>query len=107
MMNNRMKSFGLVLAGAVSASVLWHVFDPATAATKADYYKQLNLFGDVFDRVRADYVEQPDEAKMVEAAINGMPAYTMAIDRPGEANCQGGDDTWWIIGLDGETIREL
>ena len=74
MMNNRMKSFGLVLAGAVSATVLWHVFDPATAATKADYYKQLNLFGDVFDRVRADYVESPDEAKMVEAAVNGMLA---------------------------------
>ena len=42
------------------------------AASNADTYKQLNLFGDVFDRVRADYVEPPDEAKMIEAAINGM-----------------------------------
>ena len=38
------------------------------------HYKQLNLFGDVFDRVRADYVEDPDEQKMIEAAINGMLA---------------------------------
>ncbi len=35
-------------------------------------YRQLNLFGDVFERVRADYVEPTDDAKLVEAAINGM-----------------------------------
>jgi carboxyl-terminal processing protease len=72
--NNKVKSFGLVLAGAVSATVLWHVFGEAIAATKSDHYKQLNLFGDVYDRVRADYVEDPDEEKMTEAAINGMLA---------------------------------
>ena len=73
--DNRLKSFGLVLAGAVSATVLWHVFGDALAASSnADHYKQLNLFGDVFDRVRADYVEDPDEQKMTEAAINGMLA---------------------------------
>ena len=70
--NNRVRSYGLVLAGAVSATVMWHVFDTAIAASNADTYKQLNLFGDVFDRVRADYVEDPDESKMIEAAINGM-----------------------------------
>jgi carboxyl-terminal processing protease len=37
-----------------------------------DTYKQLNLFGDVFERVRSDYVEQPDDSKLVESAINGM-----------------------------------
>ena len=63
-----------MLAGAVSATVLWHVFGAAIAASNADTYKQLNLFGDVFDRVRADYVEEPDENKMIEAAINGMLA---------------------------------
>ena len=35
-------------------------------------YSQLNLFGAVFERVRAAYVEKPDEAKLVEGAINGM-----------------------------------
>src|SRR3954471_18234173 len=71
-MRNTMKSFGLIMAGAVSATVLWHAFDAATAASNADTYKQLNLFGDVFDRVRSDYVEQPNDEKLIEAAINGM-----------------------------------
>ena len=71
-LNNHVRTFGLILAGAVSATVLWHVFGSAIAASNADTYKQLNLFGDVFDRVRADYVEDPDESKMIEAAINGM-----------------------------------
>src|ERR1700726_4099158 len=43
-------------------------------AAAADTYKQLNLFGDVFERVRQDYVEKPDDAKLVESAINGMLA---------------------------------
>ena len=41
-------------------------------AAAADTYRELNLFGDVFERVRADYVEKPDDAKLVESAINGM-----------------------------------
>src|SRR5205809_4967845 len=41
-------------------------------AAAADTYRQLNLFGDVFERVRADYVEKPDDGKLVEQAINGM-----------------------------------
>src|SRR5690348_11229870 len=43
----------------------------ARAAT-ADTYRQLNLFGDVFERVRSDYVEKPDDGKLVESAISGM-----------------------------------
>ena len=67
-----MKSFGLVLAGAVSATVALQAFNVADAAGNAETYKLLNLFGDVYDRVRSDYVEVPDEKKMIEAAINGM-----------------------------------
>jgi carboxyl-terminal processing protease len=44
----------------------------AKAAAGADTYTQLNLFGEVFERVKADYVEKPDDAKLVEGAINGM-----------------------------------
>ena len=44
----------------------------AKAAANADTYSQLNLLGNVFERVRADYVEKPDDAKLVEGAINGM-----------------------------------
>ena len=40
-------------------------------AAAADTYRQLNLFGDVFERVRADYVEKPDDGKLIETAING------------------------------------
>jgi carboxyl-terminal processing protease len=79
-MNSTLRATGLVLAGATSAVVLMQAlqgatgFNQAYAATtsKADTYKLLGLFGDVFDRVRADYVEVPDEQKMIESAINGM-----------------------------------
>ena len=35
-------------------------------------YEQLDLFGDIFDRIRSDYVEEVDEGALIEAAINGM-----------------------------------
>jgi carboxyl-terminal processing protease len=41
-------------------------------AESSDTYRQLNLFGDIFERVRAHYVEKPDDSKLVEAAISGM-----------------------------------
>jgi carboxyl-terminal processing protease len=44
----------------------------AKAAAGTDTYSQLNLFGEVFERVKTDYVEKPDDAKLVEGAINGM-----------------------------------
>jgi carboxyl-terminal processing protease len=42
------------------------------AASSTDTYSQLNLFGEVFERIRSDYVEKPDDTKLVEGAINGM-----------------------------------
>jgi carboxyl-terminal processing protease len=38
----------------------------------SEIYKQLDLFGDVLERVRNDYVEKPDDTKLIESAINGM-----------------------------------
>jgi carboxyl-terminal processing protease len=38
----------------------------------ASVYEQLDLFGDIFERIRANYVEEVDEAALIEAAINGM-----------------------------------
>jgi carboxyl-terminal processing protease len=38
----------------------------------SETYRQLNLFGDVFERVRADYVEPTDDKELIENAINGM-----------------------------------
>src|ERR1700726_2337028 len=44
----------------------------AKAAVGTDTYSQLNLLGEVFERVKSDYVEKPDDANLVEGAINGM-----------------------------------
>ena len=44
----------------------------AATAAGVDAYSQLNLFGEVFERVRADYVEKPDDPKLIEGAITGM-----------------------------------
>ena len=41
-------------------------------AASSETYRQLGLFGDVFEKVRTDYVEPPNEAKLIEGAINGM-----------------------------------
>jgi carboxyl-terminal processing protease len=50
-----------------------HLVAAAKAAARSDStYSQLNLFGDVFERVRASYVEKPDDSKLMEGAINGM-----------------------------------
>lgn len=44
----------------------------ATESNGSDTYRQLDLFGIVFERVRADYVEEVSDQKLVESAINGM-----------------------------------
>ena len=77
-----MRKTSLILLGAAAGAAMTLlavqpriVFLGATAkAAAADTYRQLNLFGDVFERVRADYVEKPDDSKLIESAINGMLA---------------------------------
>ena len=44
----------------------------AAQENSADTYKQLKLFGDVFERVRADYVDEVTDEELIEAAIRGM-----------------------------------
>ncbi len=71
------RQFGLVAIGAIFGALAFgsvsqfNVFSEATAAN-TDTYRQLNLFGDVFERIRADYVEEPKEAELIESAIDGM-----------------------------------
>ncbi len=76
-----MRKTSLILLGAAAGAALTLittqpriVFDARAQAAAADTYRQLSLFGDVFERVRADYVEKPDDGKLVESAINGMLA---------------------------------
>jgi carboxyl-terminal processing protease len=68
----------LVLGAAIGAAAVSlgpqsaFLVSSGARAAAADTYRQLNLFGDVFEKIRTDYVEKPDESKLVEAAINGM-----------------------------------
>jgi len=62
------------LALAAAAAVLLAVSPLGSVAqnSNSETYRQLNLFGDVFEKVRADYVEPVSDEKLIEAAINGM-----------------------------------
>lgn len=44
----------------------------AALSASTETYRQLNLFGDVFERIRSDYVEEANDPELIEAAINGM-----------------------------------
>ncbi|MEQ8348835.1 MAG: S41 family peptidase [Sneathiellaceae bacterium] len=65
-------AFSLLLLAAAGLAFLPSA--DGTQAASSDTYRQLNLFGDIFERVRNDYVEPADDAELVEAAINGMLA---------------------------------
>jgi carboxyl-terminal processing protease len=76
-----MRKISLVLLGATAGVALTLLaFQPrfavignaANAAAAEDVYRQLSLFGDIFERVRRDYVEKPEDAKLTQGAINGM-----------------------------------
>jgi carboxyl-terminal processing protease len=77
-----MRKTTLILLGAAAgAAMALLATEPGTIsigstaeAAMDDAYRQLNLFGEVFERVRADYVEKPDDSKLIESAINGMLA---------------------------------
>ncbi|QRM53596.1 S41 family peptidase [Sinorhizobium sp. BG8] len=59
------------LMGATAMSVIYSVTMPAEAAGSSTY-RELSIFGDVFERVRAQYVTPPKEDLLIENAINGM-----------------------------------
>jgi carboxyl-terminal processing protease len=68
-----MKRTGL-LAASFATLVLFSLRQDvgAAASNSTDTYKQLNLFGEVFERVRAEYVDDVSDDSLVESAINGM-----------------------------------
>ena len=59
--------FGAVLTTQVAGPLL-----AQEASKKASVYEQLDLFGDIFERIRSQYVEEVEEGDLIEAAINGM-----------------------------------
>jgi len=60
------------LAGATTVLNVSRTY--SATSTNSEIYKQLDLFGDVLERVRADYVDKPDDAMLIDSAINGMLA---------------------------------
>jgi carboxyl-terminal processing protease len=63
----------LVLAVlAAGSTVVSLARSQSASAANSEIYRQLDLFGEVLERVRSDYVEKPEDSKLIEAAINGM-----------------------------------
>ena len=63
-----------ILAAVVTTLILFSLRQDVGAATSnsTETYKQLNLFGEVFERVRAEYADDVSDDSLVESAINGM-----------------------------------
>ena len=60
-------SLGVMTALQFAAPVL-----AQSSSERSSVYEQLDLFGDIFERIRSQYVDEVDEAELIEAAINGM-----------------------------------
>ncbi|MBM7067078.1 S41 family peptidase [Actibacterium sp. 188UL27-1] len=67
-----MAALGGTLAGAVITTQVAGPLIAQETERKTSIYEQLDLFGDIFERIRAQYVEEVDESELIEAAINGM-----------------------------------
>lgn len=70
-----MRQFSRFFVAFVLSTSLAYAGKPATAELKSgesSTYELLNLFGEVFDRVRSDYVEPVEDQKLIESALNGM-----------------------------------
>ena len=61
-----------VLAALSIVALLLLAVPSAQTQTSSETYRQLNLFGDIFERVRADYVDEVSDQKLIESAVNGM-----------------------------------
>jgi carboxyl-terminal processing protease len=60
------------LAGGLLATQVAGPLLAQEADQRESVYEQLDLFGDIFERIRAQYVEEVDSKELIEAAINGM-----------------------------------
>ena len=60
------------LMGGAAMSLVYGAPGISANAASSDTYKQLSIFGDIFERVRNQYVTPPDEKALVSSAINGM-----------------------------------
>ena len=75
--NDNMKKYFLagIMGCALGVLVSVKVAGPVLAQdteTKKTIYEQLDLFGDIFERIRSEYVEEVSSKDLIEAAIDGM-----------------------------------
>ncbi|MEM1379581.1 MAG: S41 family peptidase [Pseudomonadota bacterium] len=68
--NTSMLAIGTLFGGVMTAALLTAGF--ARSAFDADTFRQLDLFGEAFETVHRNYVEEPDDASLMEGAIEGM-----------------------------------
>ncbi len=67
-----MAAVGGTLAGVIATTQIAGPLLAQETAKASNVYEQLDLFGDIFERLRAQYVEEVDTEELIEAAINGM-----------------------------------
>ena len=67
-----MAAVGGTLAGVIATTQIAGPLLAQETAKASNVYEQLDLFGDIFERIRAQYVEEVDTEELIEAAINGM-----------------------------------
>jgi carboxyl-terminal processing protease len=67
-----MAALGDTLAGAILTTQVAGPLIAQDASENTSVYEQLDLFGDIFERIRAQYVEEVEPGDLIEAAIDGM-----------------------------------
>lgn len=67
-----MLNFNNLSKTVINLILIYIIFLPKVYSQDSDVYKQLNLFGEVYERVRSEYVEKVSDKELIEAAINGM-----------------------------------
>ncbi|MFU8881646.1 MAG: S41 family peptidase [Rhodobacterales bacterium] len=67
-----MAAIGGTMVGILATTQLAAPLLAQESAKNRSVYEQLDLFGDIFERIRAQYVEEVDTSDLIEAAINGM-----------------------------------
>ncbi|MBD3665588.1 S41 family peptidase [Sulfitobacter aestuariivivens] len=67
-----MAALGGTIAGVVATTQIAAPVLAQERVKNVNVYEQLDLFGDIFERIRAQYVEEVETDELIEAAINGM-----------------------------------
>lgn len=67
-----MAALGGTLAGAIATTQIAGPLLAQESQSNASVYEQLDLFGDIFERIRSQYVEDVEPGELIEAAIDGM-----------------------------------